>query len=45
MVAETLANWPELNTSHGSGMTFSANHSSCLVFTNAFDRELTFMRF
>ena len=25
-------------------MTLSANHSFCLVFTNAFDRVLIFMR-
>ena len=38
MVSETLAIQPELNTlSCGGGMTLSANHSSCILFTNAFD--------
>ena len=36
--------WAE-HFSHGGEMILSANHSSCLVFTNAFDRVLIFMRF
>ena len=36
--------WAE-HFSYGGGMTLSANHSSCMVFTNAFDRVFIFMRF
>ena len=43
-VSETLANRPE-HFSHGGGMTLSGNHSSCLLFTNAFNRVLILMRF
>ena len=36
--------WAE-HFSRGGGMPLSANHSSCLLFTNAFDTVLIFRRF
>ena len=45
-VSETLANpsWAE-HFSRGGGMTLSTTHSSCTLFTNAFHRLLTLMKF
>ena len=44
-VAKTLANWPGLNISRSGGMPLSANHSSSLLFTIAFDSVRFEMRF
>ena len=44
-VSETLAIQPQLNTFTGGGMTLSANHSSCILFINAFSSVLTLMGF